>query len=281
MDTWAVDLLLRAGADPNICTTSSPLQFAAWNSDIQGMKLLLEAGAIASYKDHHGTNALSYAAMKTTDVEIYKVLLSAGICIEERSVWSQTPLMYAAINENVYGMKILLDFGSKLDEQDADGNTALMSAIFKTQNKSTQYLLRRGADHTLPDHAGNTILHQVALSGNLETLDILRATNLPRIDPQKPNKSGKTAFQLAQERLSKPHGFIELFLTLIWEIRNRNDYLAGHRNRSDGASYTGLDLGGHDSTTAGPSVLAQPDMAPMPTSFRQNNDPKPRSTLYV
>ena len=280
-DAWAVNLLLRAGADPNICTRSSPLQFAAWNSDLRCVKLLLGAGAVASYRDHNGASSLHHAASKATDVEIFKVLISAGLSIRERNCYGAPPLVTAASQGNVYGIRALLDYGATLNEQDDDGDTTLMNACFYRDHESIQYLLDRGADHTLFNHTGRTILHYVASSGDLETLNILRAANLARIDPQIINKEGKTAFQLAQERQSKPDGFIQLFLTLIWEIRNRNDYLAGHRSRSDGTSPTGLDPGGHDSTPTDPSVLAQSEMSPMPASFGQNNDPIPRSTLYV
>ena len=278
-DAWAVNLLLRAGADPNICTQSSPLQFAAWNSDLRCVKLLLGAGAIASYRDRNGYNALAYAARKATDVEIFKVLISAGLSIKERNSYGATPLVSAASQGNVYGIRALLDYGATLNEQDIDGDTALMSACFPRHHESVQYLLDRGADYTLSNHDGNTILHYVALSGDLETLNILRAANLAKIDPQKLNKDGKTAFQLAQGRLSKPRGFIELFLTLIWEIRNRNDYLAGHHSRSDGTSPTRLGPNGDNGDTMDPPVSTQSEMSPLPTSVRQSNEPKLPSTL--
>ena len=95
-------------------------------------------------------------------------------------------------------------------------------------------LLQHGANYTICNKNGDTILHYSAQSGSLQTLNVLRDANLIGIDPYARNSKGQTAFELAQQCEAKPEGFIDLFMILLFEIRNRNDHLARHQNHGSG-----------------------------------------------
>ena len=228
-DFNAMEVLLKAGADPNVHTKTgcTALHFAVFNSDIKSIKILLQHGATATHKDNGLDNALHYAGVRSKSLEVFRILLATGIDIETRDIWSSTALACSAAYNNTVAITALLDFGAQIDVRDAEGDTPLLEAAVKCRSESVQILLERGANYTLMNRYGNTILHQAAQGGDLQTINVIRNANLKTVDPYARNKEGKAPFELAQARVSKPDGFIDLFLVLLFEIRNRNDYLAG------------------------------------------------------
>ena len=244
-DAIAVELLLNAGADPNarIKRGTTALHFAAWSGDLISIKILLQYGAMATHTDSSLRNALHFAAQFSRGSEICRTLLAAGIDIEAQDIWGTTALGFCASENKVSEITLLLDLGAQINAADAEGDTPLLEAVRFSQNDSLSLLLKRGADYTLSNVYGNSILHKAAQYGDLQTLNIIFNANLEAIDPYARNVKGKIAFELAQERSSKPGGFIDLLLTLIFEIRNRNDYLAGCQRPNGEASVSGRVLG--------------------------------------
>ena len=197
---------------------------------------------MVSYQDNTLSTALMFAAQNCKILDVFRVLLAAGTDIEARDIFGNTALVCSAVYNNTFGIVKLLDFGAQIDVRDEYGDTPLLNAAFNAASNAVQILLERGADYTLVNFHGNTFLHRAAQSGDLEMINILRDANLKSIDPYVRNKKGNTAFELAQARVSKPGGFIDLFLVLLFEIRNRNDYLAGCQRLDDDARI-------HDSVT--------------------------------
>ena len=232
----AVRNLLEAGANPNTITFArvTPLHFAAHGNDLVCVKLLLSHGANASCKNTEFQTPLHYGASARSSSNIIKTFLAAGIDTEERDICGATALSIAAIRNNVLGMTTLLDHGANIDTQDNDGDTPLIDAVSKCCNGSIELLLKRGANHIVPNKNYDTILHKAAQSGDMQTVNIIRAANLKGLDPYARNCNGETPLEIAQQRFSKPEGFVDLFLVLLFEIRNRNDHLAGNQNRRSG-----------------------------------------------
>ena len=244
-DAIAVENLLKAGADPNARTKSgaTALHFAAWYSDLLSVKTLLRYGAMTTHTDSSLRNALQFAAQSGRGSEISRTLLAAGIDIEAQDIWGTTALGHCASVNNVSDIALLLDLGAQINAADAEGDTPLLEAVRFTQNDALSLLLEREADYTLSNVYGNSILHKAAQYGDLQTLNIIFNANLEAIDPYARNVKGKIAFELAQERSSKPEGFIDLLLVVLFEIRNRNDYLAGCQRPNGEASVSGRVLG--------------------------------------
>ena len=228
-DAISVKLLLQAGADPNIRNKSgaTALHFAAWQRDFEIVKILLRHGAMAAQKDNNLKSPLHDAASRCSNSNIIMALLAAGADLQAHCIYGATALSYAASSNNVLGTAILLDLGAQINAADRDGDTPLLDAARNACSASVELLLERGASCTTSNMEGNTILHMAAQSGDLQMLNVIRNASLKSIDPNARNAKGKTAFQVAQERVSKPDGFIDLLLVLLFEIRNRNDYLAG------------------------------------------------------
>ena len=244
-DVISTELLLKAGANVNVQTEKgcTALHFATHQNDLESIRLLLQYGVMVSHQDKSLTNALMYAAQNCQRLEVFQVLLAAGIDVNAQNVYGSTALGHSAFNNNTFGITTLLDFGAQINVADVDGDRPLFDAAFHAANNAVQILLERGADYTLVSLHGNTLLHYAARGGDLRTINILRDANLKSIDPYARNKQGKSPFELAQARVLKLDGFIDLFLVLLFEIRNRNDYLAGCQRLNNDARTHGSAMG--------------------------------------
>ena len=229
-DNEAVELLLKARADPNLLTPtgSSALHFAAWTGNLACVKMLLNFGSKIGQVNANGTNALMFAAINSSNLEMLEVLASVGIDVLNRNTFGKVALHCTVTfdeGSSALKTKLLLDLGANVNAQDNEGDTPLHDSLRQLVNSATEVLLRHGADYTIINNQGNTILHEAARFGNLETLSILRTANLTNIDPYAVSSDKKTPLQIAQRRDPMPEGFIDLFQLLMFEIRNRNDNL--------------------------------------------------------
>ena len=222
-DNIAVDLLLKAGANPNIHTSlgDTALEFAA-RSSLVCVRMLLEAGANPTKENYGSTNALHSAANYQDCKEMVECLVAAGVDLHNRNIWGAMPLAAAASRNHTLSVTSLLDCGAHIDSRDYDGDTALHESVRWHADDIMQLLLNRGADYTLLFSTGGSILHVAALSGSLRTLEILQAVCLRDIDPDLVDRQGKTPLQIAQERVTKEAGFLQKFQTLLYDIRTRN-----------------------------------------------------------
>src|SRR5581483_3222293 len=112
-DAEAVELLLRAGADPGAATRYgiTPLYLAALNGDGPIAERLLAAGADANTALPAGETALMTAA-RTGSVPVIRALLAHGADVNAREGWEgQTALMWAAAENNAAAVKVLVEAG--------------------------------------------------------------------------------------------------------------------------------------------------------------------------
>lgn len=234
-DHAAVNLLLKAGADPNIrpkSNTSALLQ-ASRIPNLTCVKLLLGAGADPTSIDNYGKNVLHYAAEFQDRKEIFELLVKAGADLENRDNNGATPLAgaalrsrsalrsRAALRSHAVSANALLDLGANINHTDFEGCTPLHESLFHNADDVTRLLIQRGAEFTTNIY-GDTNLHLAALSGGISTLCILRAaTKLGTLDPDACDKKGRTALQIARERVTKPEGFVAKFQELLGEVRRQ------------------------------------------------------------
>ena len=232
-DHTSTRLLLRHGAKPDIVDKggNGPAEKAACWQNVTGLRDLLEAGASVTRRNGNGRNCLHFASWDATLRDSVEILIAAGCDIHEKDFFGSTPLNTAAQTSNSAVVRALLDCGSDINTIDSLGNCPLLSALYEGRDQNLQLLLERGADYSIINNQGSTILHEAALSGGLTTLEILRSAKLSRIDPNAKDYNGKTALQVAQERLTRPEGFINLLLTVLFEIRCRNDAITANRGK--------------------------------------------------
>ncbi len=157
-----IEKLLARGFDPNTPNEKGDagilvaLQSEAPNS---AMLLAKAAQTNVNVQNQLGETPLMLAAINN-QLELAKVLIERGADVN-REGW--TPLHYAATKGHREMMRLLLENDAYIDSESANGTTPLMMAAFSTSPLAVKLLLEEGADPTLVNH-GNASALDIALS---------------------------------------------------------------------------------------------------------------------
>jgi ankyrin repeat protein len=160
-----VSILLEAGADIEKPGRDGlqPLHNAVAMGDKDIVALLLQKGASVAAKDQQGRTPLVYfTANAGTDIEIAKLLLTAGADpnIEDADHW--TALNYVArYTGNVALARLLIAAGADINHGKDDGETPVGSATFHMHYDLAKFLISAGADVNKADKEGKSPLSQV------------------------------------------------------------------------------------------------------------------------
>jgi len=106
-----------------------------------------------------GETPLMLAAINN-QLELAKVLIERGADVNKPG-W--TPLHYAATRGHREMMRLLIENDAYIDSESENGTTPLMMAAFSTSPLAVKLLLEEGADPTLVNH-GNASALDIALS---------------------------------------------------------------------------------------------------------------------
>ncbi|HWG29881.1 MAG TPA: ankyrin repeat domain-containing protein [Steroidobacteraceae bacterium] len=125
---------------------STPLQWAAYRSDVAEVKRLLAAGADVSQANVYGVTPMQLAAV-TGNTAIIKLLLAAGADVESPTAEGQTALMSVARTGNVEAAKLLIGHGAHVNAFETfGGQTALMWAAARRHPEMVDLLASHGAN---------------------------------------------------------------------------------------------------------------------------------------
>lgn len=91
-----IEVLLAAGANPNVCGTQSPMELATRSGDMELIQRLLAVGADINVQTAFGISPL-WAAMSMERVEIAKLLISLGADVNAKNCYG-CPILYEARN---------------------------------------------------------------------------------------------------------------------------------------------------------------------------------------
>ena len=176
-NTAMVDLLLKAGSDPNVAgeTGTTPLMLAAASGKADAVKLLLDRGANINAKDKtNGQTALMFASSLNRDAAI-KVLAANGADLNVTTLVSSvgqpgaaesdgarrrarpavqmggnTALLFAARDGQMDAVKALVAVGANVNEvSSADKMPPITQAIITGHFDVALYLLEHGANPNL------------------------------------------------------------------------------------------------------------------------------------
>ena len=168
--------LLDAGAEINARDNQrrTAIFYAAENESSEPARIITERLAkagknIRTIRDSEGMTALMYAAEKSTNPEIIRILIQAGSDVNAKDKNGTTALMLAAAKnirpEILYS---LIDAGADINAQNSAGNTALILAArnhfyhailegrLRIKSQNLQILLDAGADPAMKNSAGLT-----------------------------------------------------------------------------------------------------------------------------
>ncbi|MDG2140232.1 MAG: ankyrin repeat domain-containing protein [Gammaproteobacteria bacterium] len=150
--------LIAAGANVNAKNRYevAALSLAANNGNKDTVSLLLDSGADVHTTMSEGEFVILTAA-RTGVAEVVELLLDRGAEVNATESWrGQTPLMWAAAENNLAVVNLLLSRGANLEARSGKGFTALLFAAREGHTRIVDTLLNHGADITesLPARAG-------------------------------------------------------------------------------------------------------------------------------
>jgi ankyrin repeat protein len=176
----SVELLLKAGADPNVSVTnekarlhSAPLiNMAATNPDTSILHMLIGAKANIEAKDATGLTPLMCAAFIGNPAAI-EVLLQAGCAMEAKDSAGYTALMFASNAGHTPCVKMLLAHHANANARDNDNSTPLMFAAQHGFDECVRLLLAAGGDPIFKGRHGLSAVGFARQNGRRETEKLL------------------------------------------------------------------------------------------------------------
>ena len=202
-DEDVVKALLACGANPNHKDTigSTPLHMSVYASSPECLRLLLNANADVDIKDYDGDTPLTIAAQAENRTDFLELFLAHGADIECTNSFDNTPLRLSAAANNPKQVSLLLRRGANINASESDGRTAFHSAIMYRSSAVVKILMDNPAlDYELKLDNGSTAIHIAAQYTDFETLKILEATNLSKINLDAVDAKGNTALGIARWR---------------------------------------------------------------------------------
>ena len=172
-----VKRLLQEGADPNVKggSNSYPLHSAAYRGNNQMVELLLAFGADTNSEGEQFKSPLHATFSQATPLpSIAQGLLDKGADPNVVSETTGTPLQMAVQNGQQELALLLLTNGANCSVLDQDRKSLLHHAARTSRSRLLEHLLcDRGLDVNAQDADGCTPLHQAAISGHTDIVNIL------------------------------------------------------------------------------------------------------------
>ncbi|CAM1511968.1 Fc.00g094810.m01.CDS01 [Cosmosporella sp. VM-42] len=241
-DVESVRTLLDCKADIAVTDLDgkTPFHGTGWRNHVEIAQILINAGSDLEATDSRGRTPLLLATAHCS-CDVLELLLQSGADISARDDIGNTafhlPAKQTSITPDTETMlrlfKTFQGTGGEMDSLDNSGETPLMLAIIHDHAGMTQTLIELGADAGQICPHGDSILHYAAMYGTFDTIQVLRAMKLSTLDPDLEDKSGMTADDYFDERISLPihvldvgqskptEDEVEAFGLLIEETRER------------------------------------------------------------
>ena len=171
-DTEAIKLFLAAGMSPNTKDVfGHPALLLAVGLDyLEGVQLLLGAGADVNANGKDGMTALLETAGRSDEEEVVKALLQSGADVNARNKYGWTAWMLAVKNGHAELLPILRQAGAI--ERGAKEAELIARAEIGDLN-GVQALIQGGADVNVRDESGSTALIEAARWGHAEVVKSL------------------------------------------------------------------------------------------------------------
>ncbi|HEX6118903.1 MAG TPA: ankyrin repeat domain-containing protein [Dongiaceae bacterium] len=142
--------------------------------DVAGVERLLAQGAPVDSRDHDQATPLIAAAL-SDQLEVAKVLIGRGASITARNAGGFTPLHAAAYSGSVPIAELLLDKGAAVeDAANKAGVTPLLVAVETNHVAVLELLIARGADVNRPESHGYTPVTRAGFKGHRDIIRVLK-----------------------------------------------------------------------------------------------------------
>jgi ankyrin repeat protein len=175
-DAAAVDLLLRHGANPGICTPTEifPLHRAIEGRSYACVALLVEHGADVAHANVRGRTPLHYACRVDDGGEVCALLLSGRgatvVDVDAQDHGGGRPIHEAVGRGLLPQLRLLLEHGADVDCCTRTGDFPLKLAVGRSDVALARALLDAGAD---PRVGGGSLLLTAASCADAGMLELL------------------------------------------------------------------------------------------------------------
>jgi len=186
---------------------------AASSGNLGVIKVLLACNHhLASAGDSFGQTPLHYAAANDQTAAA-ALLLANGADVEAKTYLGATPLDTAEGAGSKDMMELLLANHAEIDGRDRDGfqQSPLFNAVLERHRDVAEFLIQHHADVNATDYFGRTPLVNAVNNNDKDMVELLLANHA---DPNAKDKEGTTPLHLAVEVAFYQHGkqIIELLL---------------------------------------------------------------------
>lgn len=155
-----------------LCSVSSSL----FPIPLPKLQTLLEHGADPNIPDKYKMTPLHWVAAFQEDLEVLKILLKFGANVNNKDNKGVTVLMSAAIKGILECVQIVVLAGAEMNVAAKDGFTELMCAAYYGHEEIVEYLLANGADKNAIAKKGETAL-SIAKKKNFNTIVAILESN--------------------------------------------------------------------------------------------------------
>jgi ankyrin repeat protein len=118
---------------------NTPLIIAAFDGDVEMVRVLLEGGADVQKTNNYQNTALHIAAF-LDQLEVCRLLLDWGVNINPLNERKWTPLHYAAANGNLALVQLLVEKGADVGMKEESGDTARDVALYSSHGRVADWL---------------------------------------------------------------------------------------------------------------------------------------------
>jgi ankyrin repeat protein len=213
-DLEKVRLLLDRGADVNAVTKrgrTALMLAAASDNSAPIVRLLMARGADAKVMDATKGTAL-HQAVRGGDLDTIRMMLDAGLSVNDADFMGFTPLINAAFTGKVDGVKLLIAKGANVNAVSGDGAfqkvkagtialgnwTPLLAAATFASPEMIDVLLDAGADVNARDVRGMTPL-MLAVATDRQNAAVIKALIGRKADVNVRSLAGETALDWARK----------------------------------------------------------------------------------
>lgn len=148
------------------------LHLAAALGNVEVVRLLISAGARVNVRDDNFLSPLHRACRNNHDL-VVRCLIDAGANFDDRDRNWITPLHVCAANNSLECVKLFFDKIKNKNVTDRCGLTALHHACYNGNCDMITYLLKQGCAVSSQDKMGRRPLHYAAAIGNNDAITLL------------------------------------------------------------------------------------------------------------
>ena len=159
----------------------SPIHRASYNGNPEMVQFLLDRGAQGDRMDFRGRTPLAFAITGREDddddsqghLEVARILLQHGPCVNLAGPDGLTPLAVAAMLGKTSMVELLLENGASVDTADKTGENPLLLAAGGGHLDVVQALIQGGANLDVQSLFGITPIYKAACHEHIEVLGVL------------------------------------------------------------------------------------------------------------